>query len=709
MKKSHQLTVSILLMITILFSIGFLNRESISYFILGKVAQFYAGRAGIALEIGKISGSPFSKTTLENLSLRPEKGEPQAYHFQAQSISCIYNLWDLKEGYEFFLEELNCKAYAPEFVQDFSISMPEDEAETELETIVLPAMLPGLDVFSGIVLLMNTGWDVEISGINGRLQSSAATHELQLNAETFRFRQQGETKIETGFVTSLRYTDQKLSIKSFETGEEIRATGFIDLAQIDKGLTEFAANIAFTQSKLNLEGALDKQLVKVQAGTENFDIGELQKRLGGVPWDISGKIRGKAELAVNLERQKELNGSFTVDVLEGQLRGVNIEALSSAGTFYNDIFGVSFAEIRTPGNHILVKDISVPMSLLKTGEPLVIASGSRVKFTVDVSDIPSVLKLVEIDQNKLPVLVRPSSLKINGNLEKGILSIDEAQALTTGSSLVINRAIIPIPASKETFESVEIDLGARIESSTLQELARFFGDIPVNGEAAADISLSGTIKEPKAAISLSGENMHVRETELGSLAVQADVQLKQETLGTIKSVQFTITELTQKNNSGTVKLATPAAVSWQHDTLAISAMLKVDERGEVSVRLAGNPEIEMTGEIKTSRLDSSGWLKNFIDGRYFFQGAEIEAFFKGSPGSPQLQLAGVIEKAGAEDVPFPLSGSFSLHYSPKGIEISEFSWKSLERNTLTMTGFLPYDPLAEKPFLKGNLSLAAFS
>jgi hypothetical protein len=684
MKRTHQLTVALLLPIAILFSVGLLNWESISYFTLRKVAQLYAGRADIALDIGSIGGNPFSETTLEHLALRPAKGEPQAYHFKAQSITCTYNLWDLKKSVEFFLQGLHCSAETPQLVQDISLSMMEDEAQSERYIFLLPAELPGLDLHNGSIILTNTGWDVEIRRINGRLQSSASTHELQLEADSFSFSQQGATKIVTGFASSMRYADKKLAIDSFEIGEEIRATGFIDLAQIDNGLTEFAANIAFTQSKLNFEGGLDKKLVKVYAGTENFDIGELQRRLGGAPWDISGKIRGKADLAVNLERLEELNGSFTVDVQEGQLHGVEIEALSSVGIFDNETFNVSFAEIRTPGNHILVKDISVPMSLLQTGEPLAIAGGSRVKFTVDVSDIPSVLKLVEIDQNKLPVLVRPSSLKINGYLEKGILRIDEAQALTTGSSLVINRAIIPIPASKEAFESVEIDLGARIESKTLQELARLFGNIPLNGEAAADISLSGTIKEPKAAISLSGENMHVREIELGSLAVQADVQLKQETLGTIKSVQFTITELTQKNNSGTVKLATPAAVSWQHDTLAISAMLKVDERGEVSVRLAGNPEIEMTGEIKTSRLDSSGWLKNFIDGRYFFQGAEIEAFFKGSPGSPQLQLAGVIEKAGAEDVPFPLSGSFSLHYSPKGIEISEFSWKSLERNTLTI-------------------------
>ncbi len=110
-------------------------------------------------------------------------------------------------------------------------------------------------------------------------------------------------------------------------------------------------------------------------------------------------------------------------------------------------------------------------------------------------------------------------------------------------------------------------------------------------------------------------------------------------------------------------------------------------------------------EITTRNLDSDGWLGNFIDNRYFFHGADTESVVRGLPGNPQVQLTGSIAKAGGRGVPFPMTGSFGLHYSSKGIEISEFTWKSHERNQLTLTGHLPYDPLAPEPFLDGEMSL----
>jgi len=52
-----------------------------------------------------------------------------------------------------------------------------------------------------------------------------------------------------------------------------------------------------------------------------------------------------------------------------------------------------------------------------------------------------------------------------------------------------------------------------------------------------------------------------------------------------------------------------------------------------------------------------------------------------------------------------MSGRFKMQYSPKGVEIAEFSWKSHERNEISLKGFLPFDPLAPEPFLDGELIL----
>ena len=65
-----------------------LKWESISYYTLRKATLFFADRSNIFLEIGGISGSPLSETTLKNLLIRPKKGQPQAYHLKSQSLTC---------------------------------------------------------------------------------------------------------------------------------------------------------------------------------------------------------------------------------------------------------------------------------------------------------------------------------------------------------------------------------------------------------------------------------------------------------------------------------------------------------------------------------------------------------------------------------------------------------------------------------------------
>ena len=320
--------------IAIFVSVGLLNWESISYYTLKKAAQFYAGRVDIALDIGSISGKPFSETIFENVSLRPGKGEPQAYHFKAQSISCNYDILDLKKGLEFFVQGVACSAQEPEIIQDFTVSMPEEEVASEFKMFQIPAVLPRLEVQNGTVSLSHSSWDLAIRGINANMRSADGAHALQLEGDNFQFNQDGASRIDTGFTSLLRYSDAKLTIDSLEMGEqEVSATGFIELAQVDKGINGFAADLAFVESRLNISGSMENRLLKTNVKTDGFDIGELQKRLGGSGWDVSGNIRAEADLAVNLEKPEELKGSFVLGVDKGRVHGVDIETVSLEGVF----------------------------------------------------------------------------------------------------------------------------------------------------------------------------------------------------------------------------------------------------------------------------------------------------------------------------------------------------------------------------------------
>jgi hypothetical protein len=108
MKKLTKRKAYVFLAVVILFLAALLKWESISYFVLKNVIEIYADREHIALDVVEIKGELFSATTINNLTVRPAAGQPQAYHIKAGSISCTYNLWDLKEGFELFISGLDC-------------------------------------------------------------------------------------------------------------------------------------------------------------------------------------------------------------------------------------------------------------------------------------------------------------------------------------------------------------------------------------------------------------------------------------------------------------------------------------------------------------------------------------------------------------------------------------------------------------------------
>ena len=366
MKRFFIWTGCLFLPLVLLILIGFMSWEPVSFYVLKKAVRFFAAGENIALDVNRIQGRLFSEITLDNLSMRPVKGQPQTFYFTTRSITCSYNLWDLKEGPGLFMQGLKCSADDPGLAYDARSVSGQDKPQFKPTKLSVPAILPELDVHNGTVILTHFLGVVEIKGIVSSLRAAAdGAHELHLQVNNFKFNQDGDTKIDTGFTSLLTYAGAKIIIDSFEVVEkEISAAGFIDLLQIDKGITGFALDLALASNRLQIAGSKEDKILEIHAGTDSFDIGELQKRLGGSGWKIHGKIRGKIDYAHNFEAQKESRGSFGVDVQNGQMHDVPFDSVSVAGSFTNDVSNISIAEARTPGNHILVKDFSVPLPLL---------------------------------------------------------------------------------------------------------------------------------------------------------------------------------------------------------------------------------------------------------------------------------------------------------------------------------------------------------
>ncbi len=860
MKKSFRKAVYWLSSFIIVILLIILTWEFTSGVALKHLARFFADRAGIALDIGSVGGGIFYESVLTDVSIRPEEDQPQTFHFEARSLRCRYDPWKLRDGLGSFIEEVDCTVEEPAYLQDFSVAAPREETpDGEPSKFSLPPFIPALRVNNGKVILTGTGWTVRFLGVNSRLGQVDSGPELLLDAESFRFDQDSITRIETGLAARLRYADGDLIVDRLELGaEEIKASGSLELARIGRGETEFTADLVFGKSRLDLAGSLEERVLKARAGTESFAVGELQKRLGGKGWDISGDIRAEAELALDLQAPAELEGAFTFALVDGLVNKVEIsaaaagrvenkrleitragaeftggtlaltdvsvpvepimtakplpiikgskakftaeitdldnvlklfgleartvpkayraESLSFRGTLADgalhleesvadfrlaieaegwDITGEIRAEVQLDldleaptelegaftfalvdgrvnkveisaaaagrvenkrleitragakftGGTLALTEVSVPVERIMAAEPLPIIKDSRAEFTAEITDLDSVLKLFGLEAGTVPKAYRAESLSLRGTLADGVLQLKESVATAADFRLAIGSGKIGIPADLPAWGAAPVKLSATLESSDLNELVGRFAEIPLSGRAAAGIDIKGKLLDVHAEIKLSGDTLGFGEKQLGSLDLSVALEFLQEKPGVPGQLRFKITGLSQENETGVLGLDAPVSGSWSPTgDLTVGGALMVDGQGVVTANFEMTPGQVSNYEISVDNLDSDGWLGHFVEQHFFFQGAYLEGSFTRPPQGPRLALTGKVAKSGAIDIAYPLTGKFDLLYSPKGVEISEFSWQSRE-NRLQLSGSIPYDPMAEEPFLDGELAL----
>lgn len=109
--------------------------------------------------------------------------------------------------------------------------------------------------------------------------------------------------------------------------------------------------------------------------------------------------------------------------------------------------------------------------------------------------------------------------------------------------------------------------------------------------------------------------------------------------------------------------------------------------------------------LLASGLDSGEWLEGLLAPGYDFKGLEMNLTIEGPLGKARGVLVGSVAALGSPQFAEPFAGDFDLAYSPEGVRLKKFFLSNGHGRQLSLTGIIPYDPLAEKSFLAGPLAL----
>ncbi|MEW6520063.1 MAG: translocation/assembly module TamB domain-containing protein [Thermodesulfobacteriota bacterium] len=115
---------------------------------------------------------------------------------------------------------------------------------------------------------------------------------------------------------------------------------------------------------------------------------------------------------------------------------------------------------------------------------------------------------------------------------------------------------------------------------------------------------------------------------------------------------------------------------------------------------------ESSFRIEARKLTSREWLDGLLGQEYRFSGGDLRLTLHGPLAAPRAALSARIDAIHCPQLSVPMSGDMDLAYSSgAGLTIHKFVLATSHGQQITLAGQLPYDPLADNPFLTATLDL----
>jgi len=197
------------------------------------------------------------------------------------------------------------------------------------------------------------------------------------------------------------------------------------------------------------------------------------------------------------------------------------------------------------------------------------------------------------------------------------------------------------------------------------------------------------------------------ETEQGSLRFSAQItpQPREEL------VRAELNRLAVAYSSAEFSLEQPAPLVLSYGaqgiSLEVGEILLNSAVGDVSLQGLLAWQQESSLQVRAKGLTSRDWLDGLTGKDFQLSGADILFTLHGPLATaPRAALSGRIAAIDCPQLTMPLSADIAVDYdSGTGLSIRRFLLATARGQQLTLSGLLPYDPLAANPFLATALDL----
>ena len=521
-------------------------------------------------------------------------------------------------------------------------------------------------------------------------------------------------------------------------------------ANLDIRLSE--GELLAEKTEALLQGSIKEGRLAVQKFAGHFGINEVEMEKGLLPlslfsaWDTAllGNVSMKS---VRLHLQN-IPAFFTALGEEVSLAAVPEHTLDLQGSLAEGRVKILQANFTTSQNSLLLQDAE--LQLASIGQPLLDSPFAGV-LRFRLGSIPELAALIDLPEMKGNV---SGDAVVNGTLRRpvGTLSIKGTKLSYGQCSL----GDIAIRAEADT-SSVNIhSLVLQNESDIVEGRGQYFFDSGTVANVNGRVVVRNIDRYSDSCLKMEDEIAGRFQAVLSSTdqgALQADLQIEDAVFagfsvpelqgriitdrnwyriedgslsaefGTVRFSSLTIPQRGQEGigvrteftglavtyNGVDFTLEKPAAIVFSHangGSVDVDEMLLRSRVGDILVTGVLSRQGESSFLVQATDMTSIGWLDDLTDKDFQVDGADMFFTLQGPLISPNVSLKSHFSAISCPQLTIPVSGDLDLGYQGgAGFAIHKFQLKTDLGQHISLSGNIPYDPLAKNHFLAHPFSL----
>lgn len=515
-----------------------------------------------------------------------------------------------------------------------------------------------------------------------------------------------------------------------------------------------AGRLAGHAATVQLQGAISSGIVSIERLAGHFGMNEAEVTGGRLPLECFRSFPFTLPPSATIETVRlslrDIPALFAISGMASPVPITFTHALTLTGRLVDGTVRISRAEFSAPGSSLLLNEATLALpgangdSLLDA--PLQANGSFRLTDLTELALFPGLPAMVGAGEGEAVITGSLRRPRGTVRLQTRELQVDGCPLGDVALAAHADGKIIDIRSLtlRNEGDMVEAQGRYQIDRATFDELngkltvdnisryiASCFGvEQELSGRLRAALASDGSdrigidlvleqgsfagIAVPVLAgkVTTDGRRSHIEQGEIhvprGAVRFAAEI----ESDWPRETVRADFSRLSASWNGVDFSLSHPAAVTLdfgKEPTLAMDEMFFQSRVGEIRMQGDVARHGQSNLQVRGTGLSSEGWLDDLTGPEWRISGVDILFSLHGPLETPRTTLAADIETISWSRLPVPLAGKLGLDYDSRvGIVLHRLDLNDINgQQRISMAGRIPYDPLAQEPFLALPLALTA--